>query len=334
MNDINVWDMENISPYDFEFPIDFLHSVILSKIEAAQNTISEVLYEAANYVPIFDGIKQNKDSVQFIVSMNEAQKEAVKNGLARLDCDKNGKLFAQLRMSNGHFGEKLEIREEYLHTAADPIQIAEAVQMIALQEQLNQVSEQLNIIDNHIHDVLQGLQNDRIGLYYSGVSMFIESRNITDENLRNSLTAQSLSLLSEAYFQLSLKLKSNVQYLLNKEYRVGKGNSVKLIEERMKEIDKEFAIIHQSAILRAGIYCYRNEISAMSSVLNDYSAFINNVIAPNSDLLIELDVRDKGLENGIWNTRSKLNLNISDFRKLMNSKNKTIYLNLQQEAAI
>lgn len=334
MNDINVWDMENISPYDSEFPIDFFHSEISSKIEAARNTISDVLCEAANYAPIFNGIKPNKDSVQFIISMNEAQKDAVKNGLARLDCDRSGRLFAQLRMSSGQFGEKLEIQKEYLHTGTDQLQISEAIQMIALQEQLKQVSEQLNIIDNHIHDVLQGLQNDRMGLYYSGVSIFIESRNITDKNLRNSLTAQSLSLLSEAYFQLSLKLKSDIQYLVNKEYRTDKGNSVKLIEEHMREIDKEFAIIHQSAILRAGIYCYCNEITAMSSVLNDYSAFINNVIAPNSDLLIELDARDKGTESGIWNTRSKLHLNISDFQKLMNSQNKTIYLNLQQEATI
>lgn len=332
MNDINIWDMKNISPYDFEFPIDFLYSEITTKIENAQNTISNVICEAANYTPIFNGIKPTKDSVQFIVEMNEAQKKAVEMGLARLDCDKNGKLFAQLRLSNGQFSEKLEIREEHLCTGVDSLQIAEAVQMIALQEQIKQVSEQLNIIDSHIHDVLQGLQNDRIGLYYSGVSIFIESRNIRDENLRNSLTAQSLSLLSEAYFQLSLKLKSDVQYLVNKEYRSDKGNSVKLIEERMKEIDKEFAIIHQSALLRAGIYCYRNELSAMSAVLNDYSAFINNVIAPNSDLLIELDVRDKGTENGIWNTRSKLCLDTSGFRKLMNSQNKTIYLNLQQEA--
>lgn len=63
-----------------------------------------------------------------------------------------------------------------------------------------------------------GQQNDRIGLYYSGVALFIESLNVSDDNLKSNLIAQALKSLTEATFQLTLKLQTDLKYLKNKEY--------------------------------------------------------------------------------------------------------------------
>jgi len=69
----------------------------------------------------------------------------------------------------------------------------------------------------------------------------------------------------------------------------------------------------------------------MSSVLNEYSHFIDGVIAKNAGLLSQCDTTDTGTENGIWKSRAKLKLDVSAFNKQLNAPEKTIYLGVSKE---
>lgn len=205
--------------------------------------------------------------------------------------------------------------------------MANALQMKALQEQVQQIANQIAVIDHSVREVIQGQQNDRIGLYYSGLSLYLEARNVNDPEMKKALIAQSLRALSKARFQLGLTMQSDIKYLSDGEFKIAKGKSVGLIDSRINSINTSFAFIHQATMLRAGIYC--NE--AMSTVLKEYSYFIEGTVAKNANLLAQCDKTDTGTEKGVWKPRANLKLDVAEFNKQLNAPDKTIYLGVIKE---
>ena len=195
---------------------------------------------------------------------------AIDRGDIKLTTDKLGNTYAQIKQTSGEFGKKLPIKKEEFSQGIDPIQAANAMQMKALQEQLDEISGQITVIDGRVKEVLRGQQNDRIGLFNSGMALYLEAREISDENLRKLLTAQSLRALSDAAAQLDLELQENVSYLANGEYEKSKGKRTQLIDEKMASINRCFPVLHQAYIARAAIYCEQGEIKAMASALESY----------------------------------------------------------------
>lgn len=55
-----------------------------------------------------------------------------------------------------------------------------AMQMEAIKQQLQSIIESLKDIEGKVIEVIQGQRNDRIGLFYSGLSLYVESRERTD----------------------------------------------------------------------------------------------------------------------------------------------------------
>ena len=108
--------------------------------------------------------------------------------------------------------------------------MANALQMKALQEQVQQIANQIAVIDHSVREVIQGQQNDRIGLYYSGLTLYLEARNVNDPEMKKALIAQSLRALSKARFQLGLTMQSDIKYLSDGEFKIAKGKSVGLID--------------------------------------------------------------------------------------------------------
>ena len=321
--------VEIISPYDVTYPITLLSNSMNTKLEQAQQAAEKLYYAVAESSPAIAQIQQaTQKGFRLVVDASESTLKGIQNGSIKLSTENAGKMYAQIREANGHYGEKLPIKEEYFSKGFDPVQVANALQMKALQDQVQAIAEQINIIDHSVKAVLIGQQNDRIGLYYSGIALFIEANNVTDEYMRNALIAQSLKSLTEASFQLTLTMQSDIQYLKNKEYKSIRGKSAKIIDERMSNINKSFAFIHQAALMRAGIYCSQGELGAMSTVLNEYSKFIGSVVTKNAELLSQCDTNDDGTENGVWKTRKKLQLDVSELTKQLNSSEKTVYIGL------
>lgn len=126
-------------------------------------------------------------------------------------------------------------------------------------------------------------------------------------------------------------MQSDIKYLADGDYKIGKGKSVELIDKRIDSINQSFAFIHQATMLRAGIYCNEGELSAMSTVLNEYSYFIDSTIAKNAGILAQCDRTDTGTDKGVWKTRAKLKLDVSEFNKQLNAPDKTIYLGVSKE---
>ena len=226
---------------------------------------------------------------------------------------------------------KKDYQKEYLQKGIDVTQMANALQMQALQNQIEQITDQLQAINHGVVRILEGQQNDRIAQYFSGLALYVESRLVTDQTMRKALVSQSLKALTEATFELSLTMESDINHLINRNRKHVKGKRIEYIDEHMQSINQCFAFIHQASLLRAGIYCNENELNAMTAVLSEYSNFIENIVEKNASLLSQCDASDDGTLQGVWKSRSRFKLDIADFSKQLNNPEKVIYLGVSTE---
>lgn len=323
--------LEEVSPYSASYPVELLSKGLKQKLNQAGDIVSYVYREVTKASSIGMQVSDaTRKGYKYVVDATESTVKAIETGKIKLTTEKSGKMFAQVRQANGQYGSKLPIKKEVFSKGIDPVQMANALQMRALQNQVQQIAQQIVFIDQSVREVIQGQQNDRIGLYYSGLTLYLEARNINDPEMRRTLIAQSLRALSEARFQLGLMMQTDIKYLADGEYKIGKGKSVELIDQRINNINQSFAFIHQATMLRAGIYCNEGELSAMTSVLDEYSHFIENVVAKNAALLAQCDVTDTGTEKGVWRSRTKLKLDVAELSKQLSAPDKTIYLGVMK----
>ncbi|MGN1348161.1 MAG: hypothetical protein ACI4VI_04385 [Acutalibacteraceae bacterium] len=325
---------EEMSPYDISYPTHFFTASILTKLNQAESAIERIYKTVLSDTSIASQIKHaTKKGIRLVVDVTESTLDAIDKGKIKLTTEKSGKVFAQIRKADGKYGSKLPIKKEIISKEIDPVQLANTLQMKALQDQIMEIADQIALIDSSVQEVLQGQQNDRIGLYYSGAALFIEAQNVTNPEMKQLLTAQALKSLSDATFQLTLKIQSDIKYLANREYDTTKGKKSResLIASRMNDINQSFAFIHQATMLKAGTYCEMGELQSMSTVLDEYSYFIRHTIAQNSSLLAQCDTADNGAENGIWKSRAKLELNVNNFTSKIKSSEKVLYLDTIKE---
>ena len=322
--------VQEISPYDVSYPVVLLSNGIKKELEQAQIVAQNIYRAVVKEMPALTQVQQAMDKgCRYVVDASESTLKAIESGALKLT-QENGKTYAQLRV-NGKYGSKLPIKKEAFRKGIDPTQMANALQMQALQDQIQDVANQLILIDGSVREILQGQQNDRIGLYYSGLSLFLESRSVSDAGLRNALQAQALRALAESTFQLKLTMQSDIRYIEQKEYDKAKGKRKELIMEHMNNINQSFAFIHQATMLRAGIYCDIGEHGSMARVLEEYSYFIDNDVAKNALLLSQYDMNDDGTETGLWASRSQLKLDTAELSRALNNPQKTLYLGVAKE---
>ena len=319
-----------VSPYDVSYPVVLLSNGIKKEFGQAQMVAQNIYHAVINEIPALTQVRQAMDrGCRYVVDASEKTLKAIERGTLKLT-QENGKTYAQL-CENGKYGSKLPIKKEVFRKGIDPTQMANALQMQALQEQIQNVTDQLVLIDGSVREILQGQQNDRIGLYYSGLSLFLESQSVSNVGLKNALQAQALRSLTESAFQLKLTMQSDIKFLEQKEYEKAKGKRKELILEHMNNINQAFAFIHQAMMLRAGIYCNIGEYGSMIQVLEEYSYFIEHDVASNALLLSQYDMNDDGTETGLWASRSQLRLDTEELSRALNNPKKTLYLGLAEE---
>lgn len=325
--------VEELSPYDASYPIQLLSNGIKEKFEVAQNAADLVYKTIAREAPVMAQIqKATQKGSRYVVDASEAIIKDIDAGKIKLVTTKTGKMTAQVRQADGTFGTKLAIKKETFRQGLNPVEVGNALQMMALQDQLQEMTNQIISIDRSVHDVLQGQQNDRLGLYYSGLAMYLEARSTTDPELKRALIVQSLRSLSDASFQLSVTMQSDIKYLVDGKYNSERGKKRQLIDERMQNINESFGFIHQASMLRAAIYCEQNEMKAMTTVLKEYSHFIESTISSNAGLLAQCDMNDNGTDEGLWKSRVKLKLDVSEIERRLSTEEKVLYIGMEEEA--
>lgn len=302
-----------LSIFDEQFSIDDFDKTIQSGKEASKEIISKAR------IAIKNAYDDSDESFHYEVRMTEELKQAIELGEVSLVTGKDGLVYAQLRGEKGRFGKPLPVEKQLEEQGITAEQLQLALQMDAIRNQLEVMISTLRSIEGRVTEVIQGQHNDRIGLFYSGLSLFAEANCISDNTLRTQLYSQSLKALSDANSQVIQEIRSCIEYLATEQYK-GIKDGTKQIEERLSSIHKCYDVVYRSTFLKAAIYHEKNEISAMLTTIDEYSRFVQKLIIPYVGMLSELDKNEKFIEKGTWGKIASTLSVCGDMRKQLNSE--------------
>ena len=283
-----------MSMFDEQFSIDDFDKSIQTGRDASKSVLSKARNAVRNAYSEIDD-----DAYHYEVRMTDELKRAIDSGEVRLVTGKDGLVYAQLRGDKGRFGKPLPIERHLEEQGLTVEQIELAMQMDAIRAQLESMIATLKTIEGRVAEVIQGQHNDRIGLFYSGLSLYAESRRISNDSLRTLTQANALKALSDANSQVIQELRTNIEYLVTEQYNDSK-NITKEIDERLSSINKCYDVVYRSSFLKSTIYYERGEIEAMLTCLDEYGRFVKKLIIPYAGILSELDKNEKFIEKGTW----------------------------------
>ena len=219
-----------------------------------------------------------------------------------------------------------DLKWEEIGSGVDPAAMTSAMQGMAIQQQLREISEQLQDMSAAMEDVLMGQHNDRLAMFFSGEAIYREALAASDETLKRSLTSAAIMALTNASTSLQASLVYEVNAICDK-YDEEKGRFVGIKSEKLMEkmylINSSFQTIHKATTLKAAIYYREGEYQALTTVLSDYKGFLERSLPEEKAHILYLaDPNEKTFE-GVWNIRrNELPVRIDNTRKmLMQSQN-------------
>lgn len=207
-----------LSLFDEQFSIADLQEAIADE-EKDKDSIMMAVRNAVKKAANQNG---EEDGSRYVVDLDDGLKEAISSGDIKLDTNSAGEIFAQLRDEKGNFGKRLPIKEELIEQGVSVEAVELALQMYVIRDQLKEIISALSSIEGRVTEVLKGQQNDRLGLFYSGLSLYIEARSINDSDLRRQIIGQALKSLSDANSQMIQELRTSVEYLITEQYKQSK----------------------------------------------------------------------------------------------------------------
>lgn len=285
-----------LSLFDEQFSIaDFSHAV-----ETAENSSSDIL--EATKRAVYHAFEKDADSndPKYIVNFDDETKAAIKCGSVELVPAKDGGFYAQLRNTETkRLSSKLSITEELGEEGVDAAALQAALQMEAIKKQLATIIQSIQEIEGKVTEVIQGQRNDRLGLFYSGLSLYVEAKEIQDASLKQQITSQALRSINDANAQMIQDIRTNIEYLITGEYKNHKKITGK-IEEYLNVIHQCYDVVYRAAFLKATIYQENGEIAAMLTAIDEYGRFVEKLIVPYAGKLSELDQHSQFIESGTW----------------------------------
>ena len=303
-----------LSIFDQQFSIDDFDKSIQTGSDTSKSVLSKVRNAVRNAFSELD----DDDAYHYEVSMTDELKQAIDSGEVSLVTGKDGLVYAQLRGEKGRFGKPLPIEKHLEEQGLTVEQIELAMQMDAIRAQLESMIETLKTIEGRVTEVIQGQHNDRIGLFYSGLSLYTESQRITSDSLRTLTQANALKALSDANSQVIQEIRQNIEYLVTERYN-GSKDITKEIDNRLATINKCYDVVYRSTFLKSTIYYERGEIEAMLTCLDEYGRFIQKLIIPYAGVLSELDKNEKFIEKGTWGAIAKTLSICSEMREKLSA---------------
>ena len=282
-----------LSLFDEQFTIsDFSESIEVA--EASSESVLSIVRAVVQ-----KAYSKNQADSNYVVDMSNELKESIDNGGIELVTSKSGEIYAQLRSANGRFGKPIPIKKELSEEGISVEAVQMALKMDVIKVQLKIIIEGIKEIEGRLTDVIQGQKNDRIGLFYSGLSLFAEARGINDEFLKKQIMAQALKSISDANSQMIQEIRTSVEYLVTEQYRHLKNKTEK-IDEHLSIIQQCYDVVYRASFFKASIYQENGEIASMLMAIDQYGRFVEKMIVPYVGKLSELDRSNKFIEKGRW----------------------------------
>lgn len=312
MKDIldDVFQMPQIDEYTYGVDRNYSFYLFKNQEREHNNLMRDLINMFAISSPIVDSfMKKLKNGEILEVVFSEEAIRKMKSGEWKIvDAkDKDGFFRALVKDRDGKIVEHGLLKKNEIPKGINIGQLACAMQGMAIQQQLKELSEQLENITCLMKDVVVGQQNDRIALFYSASNKYREALAIGDINLKGQLKIEAISSLNDSIEKIKQDTIYRIGVICN-EYDEKRGiyKKLKIVEEHIPTVKKNLQIIHNSMALKTAIYCNEGEYGAAVQSLLAYKNFIISSLSKDKiKILYYADSNDEKLE-GFWMDKSSV----------------------------
>lgn len=316
-------ETEYLKDYSEGYLSEQIFSLVNSRISDNQIEIMRNIIDA---VPAVEELKKGlQKSWRLKLVFSDEIKDKLSDGTYRLmkRKDANGIFKAIVVDENGQARGIADLKWEEVCKGIDPAKLSTAMQGVAIQQQLREISEKLEDMSSAIEKVVMGQHNDRLALFYEGEALYREALAVKDIEKKKQLSSLAIMSLTNAISSLQINLISDVNEIVEK-YDATKGRFVGIkseaIRDKMFIINSSFQAIHKAVTLKTAIYYYEDEYTASVAILNDYKSFLERLLTEEkTKILYFADPKEKEIE-GNWNMRkNELPQKIDKTKELLDS---------------
>lgn len=256
--------------------------------------IEQLLYTAPAIVNL---VKANIPDVTLQAVLTDEQKQQIAQGALKLMTKKDGSLMANLVNPE----TKKIVATIPLKNVKMAPEITQAMTNYAIQMQMAQIAEQIQIVQLAVEEVRQGQEYDRLATAYSCQQKLIQTMKIKNPELRAMALMQIASDAEDSRNLLMLSQKTNVGFITEQpESFFGKiigGATPEKINYRMNEIRESLCAVNMVSLAEAIAYQELGEDSAARKSLAYYGEFVKKTYLAVPGLVERLDLIDPSPEN-------------------------------------
>lgn len=150
-------------------------------------------------------------------------------------------------------------------------------QLVAVQHQLKEISEQIEALTQVVTRVEQGQYDDRYAGFLSARQMILEGMSVSDEKIKKNLLSSAIAINNETIGKLMFSIHRNSIEI------VGDKTKLKEMARFEKYLTESLSYLNASVQLNVIGYTTLGEEKAISTTLRNYQAFINQTLLSESN---------------------------------------------------
>lgn len=269
-------------------------------LKSMEKSMEDVEKKLASSPSVVNAISSCIPKEAIHVVFTDEQKTKLASGALKLMTKKDGSLMANLVDPTTN---KIvsTARLEKVHVSPECTQ---AMTNLAMQMQLAQIAEQIQLVQKAVEEVRVGQENDRLAIAYSCQQRFIQAMNVTNGELKRQLLLHILSDAENSRNQLMMSQKNNIDLLFLQSTGVIKKalsvtSSVSESDRRLSEIRTGLCTVNMVSLIEAMTYQELGEEEAARIALKYYENFLVRTYLIDSKVVERLNSLDPST-TGYW----------------------------------
>ena len=268
------------------------NNIFLANASKIFDQLKEQLYELPSFVNL---IKQSIPMDQLVPVLTGEQQKQIKKGALKFMAKKDGTFLGILVnpetneiVANVPLKEIKKVRE-----------IAPALNDLAVQMQLSQLSVQMKELQNTMNRIEKGLEYDRLASAYSNKRKLIQARLIRNKELQTQALLQIAHATEDSRGRLMLGMHENIRFIVEQpEDLIGKVlTNQDEVNRKMGEIRSRIIAINDDSLTEAAAYWELGEKEAAMLSIDNYRLFLEEAGLTQVEVLDQLDLIDPSSEN-------------------------------------
>lgn len=271
--------------------------VAQSFVKGAKETFSKIgqmLYSAPAFINL---VKASVPKQDLRAILTDDQKEKLAIGALKLMTKKDGSLMANLvNPETNKIVSTISLQNVNLSPA-----LLQAMTSYALQMQMAQIAEQIQVVQLAIEEVRQGQESDRLALAYSCRQKLLQAMEIRNPELKTMALLQIALDAEDSRNLLMLSQNANLTFIKHEPESSFKklihGAESKKISQRMNEIRESLSVVNMVSLTEAIAYQEMGENFAARRSLQYYAGYIEKSYLSTEGFVERLDLIDTAPEN-------------------------------------